>query len=233
MTKALTDISGTLSSFAGGAIDNWAIQRAARQWGIFSHPAQETTGFLKKVGNVLGDDVSNIFTKGPKKVLSAAHVEALEFAERSDISTAPQEEGNFVSYNKVFEPYTATIRFICDGSETGNIGENLLPGFVKGILGDGPDKVRRDFMTTLAALVKDTTLYYIATPERIYKHANIISYRVGRKAEGGVDMIVVDVQVQEVRQSKKTGWVKTKHPQGAQTQDAGNVQPKIEVGEIY
>lgn len=221
----MVNFSASLNSFAGSATDNWAIQRAARQWGIFRRYTEKKPSLAAKV---LGNDVDNLFGKGPKSVLSAAHVETLGVNESSTISKSPQELGNFSSYNKVYEPFTATIRFICDGSETGSIVENLLPGFVRGLLGDGPDSVRKDFVATLAALVKDTNLYFVATPERVYKHANIISYRIDRKAEAGVDMIVADVTLQEVRSTKKTGWVTVKHPQGAQTQNGGAVTPQAQ-----
>lgn len=221
--SSLSSIRASLSGFAGSAIDNWAIQRAARQWGIFKRYQDRQPSVAARV---LGDDVDNLFGKAPERILSAAHVETLGVNESSTISKAPQELGNFSSYNKVYEPFTATIRFICDGSETGSIAENLLPGWLKGAIGNGPDSVRRDFINTLASLVKDTNLYYVATPERIYKHANIISYRIDRKSDQGVDMIVADVTLQEVRSTKKTGWVTVKHPQGAQTQNGGAVTPE-------
>ncbi|MCX5616990.1 hypothetical protein NQF87_08420 [Bombella sp. TMW 2.2559] len=223
----MADWKAPLSGFAGSAIDGWAIQRAARQWGIFRRYQDRQPSIAARV---LGDDVDNLFGKGPDRILSAAHVETLGINEYSTISKSPQEDGNFSSYNKVYEPFTATVRFICDGSETGSIAENLLPGFVRGILGDGPDTVRRDFVATLAALVKDTNLYFVATPERIYKHANIINYRIERKSDQGINMIVADVALQEVRSTKKTGWVTVRHPQGAQTQNNGSVSPEPQEG---
>ena len=216
----MANYSASLSSFAGGAIDGFAIQRAARQWGIFRRYQDKNRSL---VASILGDDVDSILGKGPERVLSAARVENLGVHEESTISKSPQQQGTFSSYNKVFEPFTATIRFICDGSETGSIGENLLPGFVRGLMGDGQDSVRQDFVATLAALVKDTSLYYVATPERIYKHANIIGYRIDRKTDSGVDMLVADVTLQEVRSARTTGWVTAKKPQGAQTQNNGAV----------
>lgn len=225
--SVISSASASLSGFAGSAIDGWAIQRAARQWGIFKRYQNRQSSVAARV---LGDDVDNLFGKGPERVLSAAHVESLGINETSTISKSPQESGNFSSYNKVYEPFTATIRFVCDGSETGSIAENLLPGWLKGAIGNGPDTVRRDFIATLAALVKDTNLYFVATPERVYKHANIISYRIERKSDQGVDMIVADVTLQEVRSTKKNGWVTVKHPQGSVTQDNGAVTAEPQGG---
>ena len=213
-------IRSNLSSFAGNAIDNWAIQRAARQWGIFLRHQGRQPGAIARVP---GDDVNSLLGKAPKRILSAAHVETLSIQEESSISRSLQETGGFFSYDKIFEPFTATIRFICDGSETGSLAGNLLPGWLKGTIRNSPDRVRKDFVTTLASLVKDTNLYFIATPERIYSHANIVSYQIERKTDGGVDLIVTEVKVQEVRSTRKTGWVTVKYPQGAQTRNNGIV----------
>lgn len=224
----MAGLDATLSAFAGGAIDNWAIQRATRQWGIFLRDQDQSPSL---VARIVGDDFDNLLGRRPKRILSASHVESLEVHEVSSISKSPQQQGNFSSYNKVFEPFTAAVRFVCDGSETGSIAENLLPGFARGLLGDGPDSVRRDFVATLAKLVRDTNLYFVATPERIYKHANITGYRIERKSERGVDLIVADVTLQEVRSTRTTGWVTVKRPQGAQTQNNGAVTASPQGGD--
>lgn len=216
----MADFKAALSGFAGGAITDWAIQRAARQWGIFlPYEDKPPSPFAR----VLGDDIDSLLSRKPKNILSAAHVESLDLTRQTTVSTAPQEDGAFMAYDKVQAPYTATIRFVCDGSETGSIAENLLPGFVRGLLGDGPDSIRRDFIPTLETLVTDTKLYFIATPERIYKRANVIGYRFTRNIST-TGLIAADVTVQEIRSAKTSGWVNTKHPQGAQKESGGYVQ---------
>lgn len=216
----MVDFNASFASFAGGATDNWSIQRAARQWGIFLRYQERKPSLAARA---LGDDVDNLFGKGPKRVLSAAHVESLDMTRQTAVSTAPQEDGAFMAYDKVQQPFQGTIRFICDGSETGSIAENLLPGFVRGLLGNGPDAIKRNFMSTLDSLVKDTKLYFIATPQRIYKRANIVGYRFTRNLETA-DYLAVDVMVQEIRSAKTSGWVNSKHPQGAQKENGGYVQ---------
>ncbi|PHI97580.1 hypothetical protein BG621_02195 [Parasaccharibacter apium] len=220
--SALTSLRATASSFGGDALENWAIQRAARQWGIFTDArTPPTRGWQTTATKLLGNDVTTLFGKGPKRVLSAAHVSSLKVEEKSSICTAPQENTSFTSYNKVAAPYTATIRMICDGSETGNLAENLLPGFLRGALDVGPDAVKSSFVNTLATLVKDTNLYTVITPEYNYKNANITGYSFTRASDGTADYIVADITLHEVRQSNSFPSSATRHPQGAPTQNTG------------
>ncbi|MCX5619465.1 phage baseplate protein [Bombella pollinis] len=220
--SALTSLRATASSFGGDALENWAIQRAARQWGIFTNPKTEAKkGWQTTATKLLGNDVTTLFGKGPKRVLSAAHVSSLKIEEKSSICTAPQENTSFTSYNKVAAPYTATIRMICDGSETGNLAENLLPGFLRGALGVGPDAVKSDFTKTLVNLVKDTNLYVVITPEHNYRNANITGYSFTRASDGTADYIVADITLQEVRQSATSLWPESQKPQGSPTQNMG------------
>ncbi len=221
--SALTSLRATASSFGGDALENWAIQRAARQWGIFTNPKTEAKkGWQTTATKLLGNDVTTLFKKGPEPVLTAAHVVSLQIEEKSSICTAPQENTSFTSYNKVAAPYTATIRMICDGSETGNLAENLLPGFLRGALGVGPDTVKSKFADKLTELVKDTNLYYVITPERNYKNANIVNYKITRSADSNTaDLIMADITLQEVRQSATSLWPKSQNPQGAVTNNTG------------
>ncbi|MBA5725476.1 hypothetical protein [Bombella favorum] len=230
--STLTSLRASASAFGGAALENWAVQRAARQWGIFRRPTVEQSISTTASGFSRSSDgpFSSLFGQAPKRVLSAAHVESLRMDEQSDICTAPQENGTFTSYNKVFSPYKAVIRMVCDGSETGSLGENMLPGFIRNVIGLGPDTVRKDFLETLSRLVKDTNLYFVATPEGIYPNANITGYNFTRTAGNGVDVITANITIQEVRQSSMSRWAGSRYPQGAQTRNTGPVslQPKGE-----
>lgn len=215
--SALTSLRATTSAFSGAMLENWAVQRAARQWGIFRRP---DTG---QTDRSYGSSFSPTLEQKPRRVLSAAHVESLRLDEQSEICSAPQEKGSFTSYNKVFSPYRAMIRMTCDGSETGALGEALLPGFLRSAIGIGADTVRKDFLATLARLVKDTNLYFVATPEGIYANANITGYEFTRTATNGVDIITANITIQEVRQSRTSLWANSRHPQGARTRNSGPV----------
>lgn len=218
----------TATGFAGNAIDDWAIQRASRQWGIYSTPTVQNAydkraqAAVQKLKNATPSGTSSRLDHSIKRVLSAAHVESVSFQRDADITEAPQEDGAFTSYNKAMRPYRSTITMLCDGTESGNIGSNLLPSWLKSIAGNGPDSVKRDFIATLDYLVEDTNLYFVATPERIYKRANITGYRFRREAKAGVTLIAVDIDLEEVRsaQTRQYGTAK-QQPWQTQTRDTG------------
>lgn len=224
--STLTSLRASVSASGGDALENWAVQRAARQWGIFRRPAADQSGSItSSPGFSRSSDgpFSILQSQAPRRILSAAHVKSLRLDEQSSICSAPQENGTFTSYNKVFLPYRAVIRMVCDGSETGSLGENLLPGFIRSAIGLGPDTVRKDFLETLSRLVKDTNLYFVATPEGIYPNANITGYSFTRTAENGVDIITANITIQEVRQGSTSRWTGSRYPQGAQTRNTGPV----------
>ncbi|GBQ07272.1 phage baseplate protein [Saccharibacter floricola] len=235
--KILSGLEGTASAVAGQALEGWAIARAAKHWGIFKREEETVTekgddgkDHAIPVYNAteIKDGVVHKPTRSyvTKKILGASHVETLEMSKSSTLSTAPQEDGAFLSYNKIKNPYQVTLRLICDGSESGNMWENMLPGFVRGLMGDGIDSVKKAFIKELDSIVDDTGLYYVSTPEKMYSNANIISYRIKRASDGTSDMLVIDITLQEVRSAKTSGWVKTKYPQGAPKQNTGTVVPQ-------
>ncbi|WP_282799626.1 hypothetical protein [Bombella apis] len=221
----LTSLRASASATGGETLGNWAVQRAARQWGIFRRPTADQFSSLTSSGfnRSAGGPSSFLSGQAPRRVLSAAHVVSLRLDEQANICSAPQENGTFTSYNKVFLPYRAMIRMVCDGSETGSLGENLLPDFIRNTLGVGSDTVRKDFLETLSRLVKDTNLYFVATPEGIYPNANITGYTFTRTVDSGVDIITANITIQEVRQGNTSRWTGSRHPQGAQTRNAGPV----------
>ncbi|MXV58359.1 MULTISPECIES: phage baseplate protein [unclassified Saccharibacter] len=243
--KILAGLEGTASAFAGQALEGWDIARAAKHWGIFKREAETVTekgedgkdqaipvyNATKNENGIISKPTrSYVF----KKILGASHVETLEISKSSSISSAPQEDGAFLSYNKVKNPYQVTIRLICDGSDSGNMWENMLPGFVRGFMGDGIDAVKQAFIKELDTIVDDTDLYYVSTPEKMYSNANIIGYRIHRGPDGTSDMLIADITLQEVRQTGTSQWT-AKYPQGAKMVDMGHVQlqpmPNAQEGE--
>lgn len=218
----LTSLEGTASASAANAIDDWAIQRAARQWGIFATPTPQNAydkkaqNDVQKLKNATASGTSASSDHSIKRVLSAAHVESVSFQREADITEAPQEDGAFTSYNKAMRPYRTSIVMLCDGTESGNIGANLLPSFLRGA-SRTPASVKQDFVTALDYLVEDTNLYFVATPERIYKRANIVGYRFRRETKAGVTLIAVEIDLEEVRGAQTKQWAS---PQ-KQTVDTG------------
>lgn len=165
-------VSASISSILGQEVANIQTQSAAAQWGIFQ--------------------------KG-KRILTAAHVCGIEFERRYQISTAPTENGDFVSYNKAKFPFLTRILMVCDGTESGSILSGGLRQVLGSITGSGPQTVRKSFFDTLEQITKDTNLYEVHMPEASYKNANVAGYRFRRTEREGVTMPVVEIELQEVR----------------------------------
>lgn len=214
--KIFSSLEGATSAFAGQALDGWAVSRSAKQWGIFK----------RERDSVPQKDVTVKATPSYKmvRILGASHIETLGFYKSNTISSAPQEDGAFLSYNKVKNPYHVTLRMICDGSDSGHIWENILPGRVRTLMGRGFDDTKKAFIKELDTIVDDTHLYHIKTPEKLYSNANIISYRFHRAPDISSTILMVDLIIQEVRNATSTGWKTTRTPAGAQKHYNGTVQ---------
>lgn len=165
-------VSASASTLLGQAVSNIQTGLAAQEWGVFS---------------------------GADSVLTAAHVCGIEHEQRYQVSTAPTENGGFVSYNKVKFPHLTRILMVCDGSESGNIFSLGFKQVLGSIRGSAPLAVRKSFFDTLESLVADTNLYDIHMPERFFQNANIVAYRFRRDEREGVTMPVVEIELQEVR----------------------------------
>lgn len=83
-------IRASASSLLGEALEDWQIDAAAAQWGIYS--ADLTP------------------------VLTGASFRAIDFQSEHRVSDAPLEQGSFTSYNKVKVPFGAAVELICDGT---------------------------------------------------------------------------------------------------------------------
>lgn len=165
-------VSASASTLLGKAVSNIQTGLAAQEWGIFS---------------------------GADSVLTAAHVCGIEHEQRYQISTAPTENGGFVSYNKAKFPHLTRILMVCDGSESGSLFSIGFKQVLGSIRGSQPLAVRKSFFDTLESLVADTKLYNIHMPERFYMNANVVAYRFRRDERNGVTMPVVEIELQEVR----------------------------------
>lgn len=189
------DLPSTLGGYGGAIYDKWSITMSRRDWGIFNDRGE--------------------------RVLGAAVMRSINLTKSYAISNAPQEDGAFMSYDKVAQPFTATLQIVCDGREQGFTGDGidlLEPQWVKGL---SKRKVRRDFLSALEAICKDTNLYQISTPERTWHRANIIGYSISKETTQWAYMTVCNVNFQEVRSASSTGWLKSADPSGAIKKNSG------------
>lgn len=190
-----------------GAIQNRVVLLAADavsvynmfqgpQWGLFvSSSNQPAFGGLTDVNivNALAASVG----------VQSQSVGGIEFRQDYRISSAPQEDGAFLSYNKVQMPFDARVTYAISG----------LPF------------ARRVFLERLQFLASSLELLDIIMPEFSYFGCNVIHYDFRRTARHGVTMVLIDIWVEQVRITGTAQFTLTKTPSAASPQVGGQVQP--------
>lgn len=104
----------------------------------------------------------------------------LDFGYRNDYETSdyPVQDGGFFSYNKVANPYEASVRM----SKGGSVQD------------------RQKFLSQIESILGTTDLYYILTPERTYKNVNPMRFELTRRGAGGAYFLTeVDLFFREIR----------------------------------
>ncbi|CAB3871972.1 hypothetical protein IB259_29195 [Achromobacter sp. ACM04] len=126
----------------------------------------------------------------------------ITFNQSGQISSHPVEQGGFASFNKVDAPFEATIK-----------------------LAHGGDPVSRKVMlSVLERIVGSTELYSVATPEIVYPSANLVKYSYTRADKNGSSLLIVELTLQEVRQTAVQLSPATQDPSGANEVSNGQVQ---------
>ena len=167
----------------------------APEWGLFTAsgaPAFDAGGG----GSIFATVASRLFGAG------GSSVKELEFRNDNRISNAPQEQGAFVSYNKVASPYNGRVTYIVTGDKA----------------------TRSNFLRQVAAAIESLELYTLSMPERVQKNCNVVHYDFRRSARG-VSQIMVDVWVEEIRIVQAGEFTNTQNPAAAEEQNDGVVQP--------
>lgn len=197
-----TGIAASASTILATALDEYTISTAASHWGIF--------------------------TASNQPVITSGHVRALGVQSMYRVSDGPQENGSFLSYNKVRIPGQYEIEMLCDGSSfeygDASIFSDLLSA--AGISGapSSLSQTKALFMAALDRLVASLDLYWVNTPDARYKNANVIGYQMRREAQRGASMIFADIMLQEVRITAQENAAPTKEASGASMTTGGNVQ---------
>lgn len=126
----------------------------------------------------------------------------VRFRNGGKISSFPVEQGGFSSFNKVDTPYDAAIRLAHSG-----------------------DMASRNVMlSVLERIVRSTDLYSVVTPEIVYASANLVNYAYTRDTRGGSSQLIVELYLEEVRQTAVAQFTETEEPSGADPQSNGQVQ---------
>jgi hypothetical protein len=138
---------------------------------------------------------------GVSPALSPTSVFQLDKRADRRISDYPQEQGAFASYNKVYVPFAGRVRMTLEGSLA----------------------QRTAFLNALDAICDDVNLYALVMPEKVYQSCNVTHYDFVRSARTGATLLVVDVWVEEVRNSPTATFTNTFAPSGASSVNAGLV----------
>ena len=147
-----------------------------------------------------------VFNEYGIPILLADNVMSLKYANSSRISQAPIEKGSFASYNKVSNPYKATVQ-LSKGS-----GGTLLRGA---------------FLAQIETLANSTLKFHIITPEFVYTNACIIGYDTARQASEGAQLIKVNLHLEEMREViVQYDTEEVKNPDDAEKKDGGEKQPE-------
>ena len=143
-------------------------------------------------------------------VVLADNVLGLSFQSASTIVNAPIEGGSFASYNKVATPSQAVVQMS---------------------KGSGGALMRGAFLAQLLALEGSTLKFYVISPEFVHRNMCITNVDYARSAQEGVQLIVVNVSLEEVREVKVNySFEEVEAPSDAKAVDGGSVQPKDAAG---
>lgn len=126
----------------------------------------------------------------------------VRFRDGARISSFPVGEGGFTSFNKVDTPYDASIRLAHSGDMAS----------------------RNVILAVLERIASSTDLYKVVTPEIVYASANLVNYSYSRDNRNGSSLLIVELQLEEVRQTAAAQFAQTQEPSGAGPQSNGQVQ---------
>jgi len=139
-------------------------------------------------------------------IVLADNVLGLSYQSASTIVNAPIEGGSFASYNKIASPSQAVVQMS---------------------KGSGGALQRGAFLAQLLALENSTLKFFVISPEFVHRNMSITNVDYARSAGEGLQLIVVNVHLEEVREVRVNySFQEVAAPSDASSVDGGNVQPK-------
>ncbi|HEK1928439.1 TPA: hypothetical protein SMS04_003164 [Proteus mirabilis] len=158
--------------------------------------------------NSLFGNYWGIFNEYGVPLLLADNVISLQYENKSRVVNAPIERGTFASYNKISDPWKATVQMS---------------------KGSGGALERGAFLAQLEILSKSTLRFIIITPEFVYKFANIVGYDLAREAKDGATLIKVNVHLEEIREvTVSYAEEEVTKPDDSKVKDTGDQTQKVE-----
>jgi len=144
-----------------------------------------------------------LFSQDGTPTLVASSFATLDYAHDYRISNYQQEQGAFASYNKVQQPFIAKVGFLV-GGDAGT---------------------RSAFLNQAEQVCATLDLVTIITPEIPYLNANPVHVSYRRTAKNGVTLILVEIDLEEVRLITSAALSNTASVNGAAPQQNGIQQP--------
>lgn len=126
----------------------------------------------------------------------------IRFRNSARISSFPVEQGTFSSFNKVDTPFDIAIRLAHSGDQAS----------------------RNRILSDLERIKSGTDLYSVVTPEMVYADANLVAYSYERSFRTGSSQLIVELYLEEVRQTALADFGDTQEPDGAVEKSNGQVQ---------
>ncbi|MDM3563068.1 hypothetical protein O9361_05485 [Proteus vulgaris] len=163
--------------------------------------------------NSLFGNYWGIFNEYGVPLLLADNVISLQYENKSRVVNAPIERGTFASYNKISDPWKATVQMS---------------------KGSGGALERGAFLAQLEILSKSTLRFIVITPEFVYKFANIVGYDLAREAKDGATLIKVNVHLEEIREvTVSYAEEEVTKPDDSKVKDTGDQTQKMESKGIF
>ena len=123
--------------------------------------------------------------------------------ESSALSNFAVEDGAFATYNQAQHPYKVTVRLAVVGNS----------------------EKRQKFLTDLQTLKEGIDLVMIATPDKVYPNAKLVSYDYARQANHNAwGRVVADLHFEEVR-IVNVQYTTVKSPGAVKKVSTGKVPP--------
>lgn len=146
-----------------------------------------------------------IYSQFGVPILLADTVYSVNYQNTAQVSQAPLEKSSFASYNKVQNPYQASVVMVKGG---------------------GDPTVRGLFIAQMEALTNSTLLFNVVTPEYVHRNAAIVGFDYARAPQSGARMIAANIHLEEIREVEVAYEIKeTANPADSATVSGGEVQP--------
>ena len=194
---------GSVVTAAIGAVEGalWQSITTDKRWGIYDANGNA----LADPSDLSGVTQSTLNSLGLSSTMSTVSV---EYTNQSRLSDFPVEKGSFAQYNKVQTPGEVSVTLAFSGTE----------------------QDRASFLTAIDKASKSVDLYSVVTPEVTYLNQNIEGYSYSRTAEHGTTLLIVQLNLKEIRQvsaqysNSSTGAVSPSVSDASATVSSGKVQ---------